>query len=60
LTCHFCCSVWISVGLLFYYQHFSWTRDSLLYLFAGAAGSYLLDRISLFLETLIVKNSGDH
>ena len=59
LACHFCTGVWTSAGLYLLYRgpREFLQRDTLLYVLAGAAVAYVLDRFVLSLEIYIAMHS---
>jgi hypothetical protein len=59
LACHFCTGIWTSTGLYLLYRgpHEFLRRDTVLYVLAGAAIAYVLDRVVLSLELYIAMHS---
>jgi len=52
MSCYFCMGIWVSAGL---WALLNWPKvfkpQGLLYIFAGAAGAYVFDLLTNFIET---------
>lgn len=52
MSCYFCMGIWVSAGL---WVLLNWPKvfkpTGLLYVFAGAAGAYIIDLLTNFIET---------